>query len=249
MKCPNCKENLNEDVVDNQNILHCPNCGGTFFQENGINRITLESAQNLATDLKTNIISDIDKTCPKDQTIILPFRSDESIPQDVTLLHCTTCKGIFAFPNDLLIFKKAQNAKIDYFKLWNIPLPSIKSVAVLSVILFVSILSLAAYTYFQKQNIYFIQAQDQIKNIYITSSNRYLLISFKTIVPLKSRVIFTDKTSNQITEKVISPNPVTMHLLSTGDINLEDEVYYQIVLTDKNGAESRTEIKKLEINK
>ncbi|OGK11960.1 hypothetical protein A2954_04725 [Candidatus Roizmanbacteria bacterium RIFCSPLOWO2_01_FULL_37_12] len=247
MLCPNCKEKFNSDVVDGQNILHCSNCGGTFFQENGINRISVQSAQNLASDLKTNDISNAEKLCPRDQTLLVPFRSEESVPADVTLLYCATCKGIFTQANDLLIFKKAQAAKIDYFKLWNIPLPSIKSIAVLSVMLFVSVLSLTVYTYFQRQNIYFIQASDQIKNIYITSANRYLFISFKTVLPLRSHIVFTDVTTNQTVEKILSSKPATLHLLTTGDINIDDEIYYQIVLTDVNGAETKTEIKRLEL--
>ena len=248
MLCPNCKEKMNSDVVEGQNILHCPNCGGTFFQENGINRISVETAQNLSSDLKTSERFSTETLCPKDLTLLAPFRSVESVPQDVTLLYCSTCKGIFSYANDLLIFKKAQAAKIDYFKLWNIPLPSIKSVAVLSIMLFVSILSLTAYTYFQRQNIYFIQAEDQVKNIYITTANRYLFISFKTVLPLRSHIVFTDITTNQTVEKLINSKPATFHLLTTGDINIEDEIYYQIVLTDERGNVSKSDLKKLEIN-
>ena len=113
--------------------------------------------------------------------------------------------------------------------------------------LFVSVLSLTVYTYFQRQNIYFIQASDQIKNIYITSANRYLFISFKTVLPLRSHIVFTDVTTNQTVEKILSSKPATLHLLTTGDINIDDEIYYQIVLTDVNGAETKTEIKRLEL--
>ncbi|OGK08463.1 hypothetical protein A2767_00875 [Candidatus Roizmanbacteria bacterium RIFCSPHIGHO2_01_FULL_35_10] len=246
MLCPNCKEKLIEDVIDNQNILHCSNCGGTFFQENGINRISLTSAQNLASDLKINRISNETKLCPNDNSVLTHLQS-ESIPAEVTLLHCATCKGIFAYPNDLVLFKKAQTAKIDYFKIWNIPLPSIKSVAVLSVLLFASIVSLTAYTFLQRQNIYSIQAQDQIKNIYITSANRYLFVSFKTVLPLQSKIIFNDSTTQQTIEKNISEKPAKLHQLTTGDINIENEIYYQIVLTDEKGSQTRTELKKLEI--
>lgn len=248
MTCPNCKEKLIEDVIDDQNILHCANCGGTFFQENGINRISLLSAQNLASDLKLNEISNEQKLCPKDNTILNHLQSEENIPAEVVLLHCATCRGIFTYPNDLVLFKKAQTAKIDYFKIWNIPLPSIKSVAVLSIFLFASIVSLTAYTFLQRQNIYFIQAQDQIKNIYITSANRYLFVSFKTVLPLRSKIIFNNTTTKQTTEKILNDRPSTLHQLTTGDVNVEDEIYYQIVLIDDKGTQTRTEMKKLEIN-
>ena len=247
MVCPNCKEKMEEDVVDGQAILHCPNCGGTFFQENGINRISLTAAQKLAAEKKVSEISIQDKLCPNDQTILIPFQSEESIPPDVILLHCPTCKGVFSYPNDLVIFKKAQAVKIDYFKVWGIPLPSIKSIAVLSIFLFVSIVSLTAYTYWQSRNIYFIQAQDMIKNLYITTTNRYLFVSFKTLLPLRSRVVFTDVTTNQTIDKTLNSRPATIHQLTTADVKFEDEIYYQIVLNDDKGRETRTEMKRLEI--
>lgn len=238
---------MNADVIDEQAILHCLNCGGTFFEENGINRISFTTAQNLASDKKTSQISINDKHCPKDQTILIPLRSEENIPQDVILFRCDTCHGIFTYPNDLVIFKKAQEVKIDYFKIWGIPLPSIRSVAVLSFFLFLSVVSLMTYTYFQKQNIANIQAQELIKSLYLSTSNRYLFISFKTLLPLKSKVIFNDSSNNQTLEKEISGQPATFHQLTTSDVNIEDEIYYQIILTDEKGRETRTEMKRLEI--
>src|SRR3989344_5574915 len=174
MLCPNCKEKMEADVVDDQAIIHCPSCGGTFFAENGINRISNTTAQKLATDKKNNQILTGDKDCPKDNTLLKHLKQEESIPQDVILLRCNTCQGIFAHPNDLVIFKKAQSVKIDYFKIWGIPLPSIKSIAAISLLLFVSVISLMTYSGWQRQNIYRIQAEDLIQKIFVTTSNRYL---------------------------------------------------------------------------
>ncbi|MBI4225725.1 zf-TFIIB domain-containing protein [Candidatus Roizmanbacteria bacterium] len=250
MVCPNCSEKMNLDVMDGQTILHCPNCGGTFFEENGINRISFATAQRLADEKKVYEISTSDKLCPKDQTILAPIRSEESVPPDVTLFGCSTCHGLFAYPNDLVIFKKAQAVKIDYFKIWSIPLPSIKSIAVLSVFLFVSLVSLITYLYWQKQNISsYIQAQDLIKNLYLTTSNRYLFISFKTLIPLRSRIIFTVTSTNETVNKVVSGELTTFHQLTTADVNIEDEIYYQIVLRDEKGRETRTEMKRIDFTK
>src|SRR3989338_728169 len=249
MLCPNCKEKMEADVVDDQAILHCPSCGGTFFAENGINRISNTTAQKLAADKKNNQILTGDKVCPNDNTLLKPLKQEESIPQDVILLRCNTCQGIFAHPNDLVIFKKAQSVKIDYFKIWGIPLPSIKSVAVLSILLFSSIVSLMTYFYWQRRDLStYIQAQDLIKNFYLSSSERYLFISFKTLIPLKSRVVFSDTTSNQEVEKEINGQLQTFHQLTTADVNLENEILYQIILQDQKGREIQTGIKKLELN-
>ncbi len=158
MFCPNCLKPMNLVVADNQNILHCPNCGGSFFEENGINRITVETAQKLAEDKTSDEVSGTEKKCPKDQTSLKPIFTDYNrfqpisapFPTDVTLLRCPKCQGIFAYPDDLIKFKQAQIAKIEYFKLWNIPLPSLKSVIILGATALIFVAGLVNYTLFQK---------------------------------------------------------------------------------------------------
>ena len=149
--------------------------------------------------------------------------------------------------NDLVVFKKAINAKLDYFKIWGIPLPSVRSIAVLSFVLFVAVSSFAAFTLWQQQNISNIQAQDLVRNLYITSSSRYLLISFKTAIPVKSKIIFIDKTTGETIEKQIKGEPADYHILTTGDLNLQDEIYYQIVLIDDRGNETKTDVNRLKL--
>ncbi len=239
--------------LDEQNVLHCTNCGCSFFAENGINRITLTTAQILANDKKIDEISVKDKLCPKDQEILKPMQTDlndstnTAIPSNVTLFLCSTCKGVFVYPDDLLNFKKAQEVKVDYFKLWGIPLPSVRSVAIISIVLFVSVISFTTFVYLQQQNISRIQAQDLIKNLYITSSNRYLFISFSTTTPTKSKILFIDKTNNQTIEKIIKGEPATYHQLTTSDVNIQDEIHYQIILIDERGNETKTEVKRLSL--
>ena len=106
-----------------------------------------------------------------------------------------------------------------------------------------------AYSDWQRQNIYRIQAEDMIQKIFVTISNRYLFISFKTLSPLKSRIIFTDLTTNQTVEKIVTGKMETFHQLTTADVNIEDEIYYQIILTDEKERETKTEMKRLEMNK
>lgn len=238
---------MEEDVVDGQAILHCLNCGGTFFQKNGINRISFETAKKLASEKQSSDVSTQDKLCPKDQTTLTPLPSKENIPPDVILFRCVTCEGVFASPDDLVIFKKAQEVKIDYFKLWGIPFASFKSIAVVSFLLFISVVSFTAILYLQKQNIYQIQAKDMIKNLFLTTSNQYLFVSFKTSLPVRSRIVFTNRTTSQTIEKIINSQPTTDHRLTTTDIKLGDEIYYQIILSDEKGRETKTEMKLLEL--
>ena len=254
MLCPNCGQPMNLVIADNQKILHCTNCGSSFFEENGINRITLNTAQKLAEDKKNDEISGSEKKCPKDQTLLKPILTDYNqfqpvsspIPADVTLLRCQKCAGIFAHPDDLIMFKQAQVAKIEYFKLWQLPIPSLKSVIVLGVVGLIFSAVLANYTYF-KNGLKPTSASDLIKKFYLSSSGNYLFIFFKTEKPFKSKIIFEDATDKKIIHKIISSQPKRIHQLTTSEINLENEIYYQIVLTDEKGGEIKTEKKKIDI--
>lgn len=252
MLCPNCSQPINLVTADNQTILHCSNCGGSFFEENGINRITVATAQILAEDKKTDEVSGAEKKCPKDQSILKPISTNlnqsqlisSPLPPDVTLLGCRQCAGIFAYPDDLIKFKQAQVAKIEYFKLWNIPLPSLKSVAIFAVAGLIFTAIFANYTFFQK-GLAPTSASNLIKKVYFSRSNHYLFIFFKTETPFASKIIFEDKTENSIITKIISNELKTTHQLTTGNLNLDNEIYYQIVLTDERGKEIKTEKKKM----
>ena len=138
MICPNCGAKLK--LTDFNNIIfnHCPNCGGSFFGDNQINRISLKQARKLNKSKSSDIISSEEKICPIDG-IPMSRLTNKSIPHHVTLLGCNKCKSVFAYPNDLVEFKKAQQVKINYFKSWRLPLPSLKSVLVYASFIIVSL--------------------------------------------------------------------------------------------------------------
>ena len=246
MSCPNCKEIMQTVILDNQIILHCSLCGASFFEENGINRISFESAEKLFEEKKNTEVSGQEKLCPKDKTILKPIVNQENIPTEVTLLRCSTCKGIFVFADDLINFKKAQEAKIDYFKAWNIPLPSLKAVVVLSFVALVSAAIFSRFILFQRGPYRYTNATDLIKNIYLSKSGRYLFISFKTDYPFRSKIIFNDKTANITISKNISQKLTFIHFLTTTDIDFNHQYNYQIILIDNKGQEITTEEKELD---
>lgn len=247
MPCPNCGHPMNYVNLDKQNILHCSNCGASFFEENGINRLSLSSAKKLAADRKTEDLSGGEKLCPLDHTSLRPVES-EAIPSHITLLKCGRCHGIFAFPDDLLVFKKAQSAKIEFFRTWKKPLPSIKTVALFSLTALILGTVIYRSNSFLNRFSQYTQASDMITKINFYQSGRYLMVFFKTNIPARSKIIFKDKTANLTTEKTINQSLATFHQLTTGDLNLENEVWYQIILVDKQGKETKTEIKKLLIS-
>ncbi len=236
MSCPNCKEELQEQITDGQTIWHCKNCGGTFFEENGINRISISTAEKLSQDKQSEEILSEAKLCPRDHTPLTVINHSEAVPTTVTLLECATCHGVFTYPDDLVRFKQAQLAKIQYFKIWNIPLPGLKSVIVLSVALFASAFLLS--TFFNQQ-LTPTQAEDVVKNVHISQSNRYLFISFRTTIPVMSRIVFTNTATGVRVEKQMQTNLSTLHYLTVTEFPAQT-VSYQIILRSKSGEEFKT---------
>lgn len=245
MSCPNCENQMTVKVLENQTILHCSQCGASFFEDNGINRITAAEAEKLAEEKETDEVSGADKLCMKDGSVMKPMNRSENIPEDVTLLQCPVCKSIFVFSDDLIAFKQAQNAKINYFKTWKMPLPSLASVVVLSFVALVAALVFSRSVYFQGNSIGTTQAKDVIKKVYASKSGQYIFISFNTQIPVTSTVIFRDITNGKIILKNITSQYNTIHYITTGDFNPTDEIFYTIIIRDKNGKEVRSEEKKL----
>jgi len=232
---------------DNQIILHCDNCAGSFFEENGINRISQQSAYELSQNKKSDEISGLEKKCPNDETILIALHENESIPSDVTLLQCQKCKGVFAFPDDLIRFKKAQEVKVSYFKTWGIPLPSLKAVVILSFVALVSAAVFSRYLLFQQGSLGQTQAQNLIKKISFSRSGRYLFIYFNSTLPLRSSIVFTDTKNGNVFTEIVSSKPTTLHHITTTDISFTESFTYHVVLIDGNGKEVKTEEKKLEL--
>jgi len=241
---------MNVVNYDNQPILHCSNCGGSFFEENGINRISQETASFLSLEKQTDDISAQEKKCPKDQSVLKPIltdSTDQPFPSDVTLLQCSTCKGIYVFPEDLMTFKKAQDIKVNYFKIWGMPLPSLRSVVVLSFVAFISATVFFRFLLYQNGFLGQTQARDLIKQISFSKSGRYGFISFKTTLPLRSSIVITNAKTGATITKQISAKPAVLHYITITHILFTDPLTYHIVLVDEKGKEVKTEERKLEI--
>lgn len=247
MSCPNCNQEMHIVNLDNQIILHCVNCGGSFFEQNSINRISSESAFKLSQDKTSDEVSGQAKFCPKDKTLLNGMQNDQSIPSEVTLLQCSKCKGVFVYPDDLMKFKKAQEAKISYFKIWNLPLPSIRAIVVLSFIAFISAAAFSRLVFFQSGSAP-TQASNVVKKVYVSSSGRYVFISFKTELPFRSEIVFKKQNGTEV-KKQISAKKTTLHYITITDISLSESTTYHIILADDLGKTIQTEEQKLELQK
>ena len=240
MHCPNCEQGLSYISMDNQNILHCSHCGGTFFEENSLNRISFTTAQTLSADRESEDISGKQKRCPKDQTLLVNMSRGESVPESVTLLKCTVCNGIFVFPEDLLRFKAAQTAKLEYLRTWKLPLPSLRAVAVFTTAILVVGGILVSNLRLQNLPISGTRARDIVTKVNVTTSGRFLLVSFRTSVPMRSEIIFESTSKKEIIKKV-SSDLTQLHYITTSDIDTHYYSTYRIQLTDSNGNQSVTD--------
>ncbi len=236
---------MKEERLDNQNVLHCLNCGGSFFIENGINRLSLKNARQLNEDKQTDDITVGDKFCPKDFSLLSAITNDEAIPQDVTLLRCPTCFGIFVYPEDLVKFKRAQGIKIEYLKTWHHPFSPLKTVLVLSFVLIMSTAILLSFNALEHGFSPQPQAADLLKKVVISSSGHYIFINWQTTTPLRSQIVFIDKSRKISLTKTVSQTPTTSHTLIVTELDPTDNLYYQIILYDRAAVPIKTHIKKL----
>ncbi len=245
MSCPNCSESMKSSYVDNQYVSHCSSCGCTFFAENAINRITYDSARNLSQDKYRRFISPKNKHCPLDFSALTPISNTEAIPAYITLFVCPSCSGVLVYPDDLLKFKKAQGAKIDYYKTWGKPFASLQAILIVFFIFILSVSSYLTINTLQNRASYRSEASDLFKTLSIVKSGHYILIGFRTNTPLKSQIVLVNsKTGKQII-RTISQDPRVVHEIILTEIDLSDDISYRIILTDKNGRSAETELKKL----
>ena len=245
MSCPNCSESMKAFYVDSQYVNHCSSCGCTFFEENSINRITYDSARNLSQDKYRKFISSKDKQCPLDFAPLVPISNTEAVPAHITLFACPSCSGVLVYPDDLLKFKKAQGAKIDYYKTWGKPFASLQAILIVFFIFILSISSYLTINTLQNRASYKSEASDLFKTLSIIKSGHYILIGFRTNTPLKSQIVLLNNKSGKQIIRTISEAPKKVHEIILTEVDLTDDISYRIILTDRNGRSAETELKKL----
>jgi Zn-finger nucleic acid-binding protein len=142
--CPNCNHQLTTKTVKTSasgsiDVDMCGSCGGVYFDRGEVNRITKDQARELVSQQDHHTSeADLKKGthhCPKCGSSLKRYWG-ESVPNDVYVLRCPACHGAWFQEDDLKRFKQAQSAKIDFYKTWKIPLPSLSTV-MLPVALFI----------------------------------------------------------------------------------------------------------------
>lgn len=239
MLCPNCGQQMNVRNVDNEIVLHCSTCGSSFFDKNGINKITSSSARLLTEEAQGQYVLGNQKLCPKDKSILLE-KIDATLPKNTILLECPSCEGIFAYPDDLLKYKgvkAAQPLASGAFKL----LPAPKSLFMLASFAVLSLAVLLNAGNFSSNT----RASSIYGAIHMSKSGRYFSVQFTTQDPTTSTIIFYDgngKDKHETHRFVIASKPVKVHqALSITDFDSVKDKFYSI---DLSGVETPlTEVK------
>lgn len=233
MTCPHCHHPLSSITIDTtdgqtQTVDECLNCGGHFLLPYVANFLSVETAKNVDSVLpKSNSVPATPPVCPKCGQTMSGIK-DDSVPETVTVFTCPNNHGDFFPKNQLLQFKKAQQARIYYHKLWGIPLKSAFAVIIPLVIVFTAITAMP--TIIKQLGISQesrVKAGDILTAPLITPiSNTQVLISFSTKSPAIASIRFTEGLDKTF---AISQTPQTNHLLNVD--GLASGTLYKYVIT------------------
>lgn len=223
-------------VLDNQEILHCANCGSSFFEDNGINRISIDRARQLAKErYKQGLTPSYKPNCPRDEAVLKLLSNTEAIPPTVRLYQCPECLGILAPADDLELFKRAQLSKLDYFKAWGLPLGSLRGVLAIGLLFLLSGSLYWSYNSINREAIIRSEADGLLQNIDVSFAGRYMFIGFKTNTPLKSSILIEDKETRRIITVPVSATLKTIHTVTLTAPANTDNFIYRVRIQDKDG--------------
>lgn len=136
MRCPNGDAELEKHVhTDHQGIsithYRCPRCACFWLDSFSANFIKAHEVNRTRKTRHSVKIPPI-PSCPICTKKLLLARSD-SIPPNVAVWQCPVRHGYYFENGELMKFKEAQETKIKYFKLWNIPVPAVSGFLLASV--------------------------------------------------------------------------------------------------------------------
>lgn len=222
--------------LENQEILHCANCGASFFEDNGINRIGIDTARHLARErYKQGLVPGHKPNCPRDEVTLKQISNTEAVPATVRLYQCPECRGMLVGADDLELFKRAQLSKLDYFKSWGLPLGSLRGVLAIGLLVALSGSVYWSYNALSNRALIRSEAEELMNKVDISFAGRYMFIGFKTSTAVKSSLIIEDKHTGRITTLPISQKPQTIHTITVDAPPASHSLIYRIQLQDVFG--------------
>ena len=238
MFCPECNHQLSVIAITAQTgrvtLDYCNACAGIWSDQGEVNFIKeselsplLQLLPRKGTHLPIQLLH-----CPKDHSQLELLQAD-SVPRDVIIYRCGVCNGKF-FPEGMLpAFKSAQNAKIDYFKSWKIPLHSIYAILLPLLVIVVLGGGLVATIIGVRENTDSrTQAKDIItKPLVIRLSENETLISINTENPSTVKLKYW-MTTEEVNEVWVSDVLQTKHNITLNQLEANRDYFYQIEMLE-----------------
>lgn len=208
MRCPNDDGELIAHTAQGTNGLAltystCPLCRGYWMDSFAANYIKIPAEK----PKEKQIFFNQNFSCPVCQKK-LARETEENIPDNVWVYRCPDGHGYFFPAGQLTAFKAAQQAKISYHKLWNIPIPGVASVLLAGLLLFVLVGAVGR------------------RQLTVTQAKQ-LLVSQRTFVVRETNdVLFMAQTSAKATltlrigkrEEAMQTRDGTMHMIVLHDL-------------------------------
>lgn len=215
-------------------------CGGVWSDSGEVNLLGQKELVPLMKVLpkKPQHSSIQNHLCPKDRTTLEIFRS-ESVPPDVTLFHCKQCYGMFFPEKTLTKYKKAQTAKVEYFKLWQIPLHSVYAIALPMLLIAILGMGMFAAVVGTRQGTDIrSRADEKISTpLVISTRDTDVIINFKTTSLTTAKIKYWQN-QNEVTETWISTTPKDNHTAVIKNL-IPGKIYsYQLLLEEPEVLES-----------
>lgn len=239
MPCPNCSKSLTTKTIHTVgagkiDVDYCPSCGGIFFDQGEVNRISQEEAEQLSKSMReTHVVrSNMNRThlCPRCGASLKRFFG-ESVPDDVHVLRCPECSGTWFEADDLDRFKQAQEAKINYFRTWKLPLPSLSTVLIpVALLVILTGVTLITVEQVQKGTITNTRADEIVSKpaVVIGEDGTSATIVFTTKEPARTELIFWYDKPLGKTTLPISDELTSFHQTRIRDLTPGNTYRYQI---------------------
>jgi len=250
--CPDCNHSLITRKVRTHSgakieVDKCPFCSGIWFDHFETNQVILSEIKRLAQEKpKTKIDQTIGQgKCPHCLAPLVPIQS-ESVPKHLNVFTCPQCRGNWFSQKNLLEFKVAQKAKVNYFKLWRLPLPSTFSVLLPILILTVITLSIPVTLINlkdkeQREEIRIRANEIIIKPTVINLNQTSVIVTWVTTTPVFSEIKYWTKSMLPKT-LIVSLAPSANHTIELKNLLPNTLYFYQLIVIDQSNRQIPSEL-------
>lgn len=240
MQCPlRHAELVSHSTIGESNLAisysTCPVCRGYWMDSFSANFIKVPPEETASPWPSSHLQAFYCPVCSK----LLVRAAGENIPDSVYVYQCPNHHGYFFPTGQLATFKKAQQTKIAYHKLWHIPMPSVASI-LLGGMVFVILSGGLAITFLNLQQRQTMQSQAKQtltgNAVYVASDHRSILVTATT--GIEATLTLHIPTLNNFTA-LLTTTDHHMHQLTVPNIPAGTYPYY-FTITDAAGKQTQS---------